>query len=279
MKSTHNFILTLLLGSLFLINESCYAQMTAELAPAYYDDYNISYFGGRDGYIDLTVTGGVPPFTCKWSNGSLDQDQYDLAAGYYRVEVWDNHGNNTSAEITLIEPGPDFNSSSPCNGTITPDWSGYTSPPYIYSCPSIRVAIGTYAISPNNMRFSVYGNSYFNGKVGIGDSYIPSAYQVAIKGKLICEEVFVKLRGQWPDYVFDRNYELMPLSELKKYIEVNNHLPGLESSAEVNQSGGFSLGETNALLLKKIEELTLYVISQDEKITLLQNQLKGDQGK
>ena len=102
--------------------------LTLDLSTSYYGDYNISYFGGNDGYIDLTVSGGLPPFTYKWSNGILDQDVSDLAAGYYKVYVWDNGGHSAEAEITLTEPGLDINSNSPCASNIIPQWSGYTSP-------------------------------------------------------------------------------------------------------------------------------------------------------
>lgn len=72
----------------------------------------------------------------------------------------------------------------------------------------------------------------------------------------------------WADYVFTENYELLPLSQVKKYIDDNGHLPNVPSEKEVTQEGT-DLAEMNRILLEKIEELTLYTIQQQEEIELL----------
>ena len=61
----------------------------------------------------------------------------------------------------------------------------------------------------------------------------------------------------------------MPLKELKKYIQENKHLPEIPTAKEIEKQGGIDVGETNQLLLKKIEELTLYVIQLQEEIEQL----------
>ncbi|MBL8009486.1 MAG: SprB repeat-containing protein, partial [Flavobacteriales bacterium] len=78
--------------------------MTIQLSPSDHNGYAISCFGGRDGHIDLTVSGGSPPYTYEWSTGASTQDVSDLAAGYYRVAVYDNNGGSAQGEITLGEP-------------------------------------------------------------------------------------------------------------------------------------------------------------------------------
>ena len=88
--------------------------LTLELSPSLYGNYNISYFGGQDGYIDLTVTGGIPPYTYKWSNQTYDEDLWGVAAGYYRVYVSDFNGNLAEAEITLDEPAESEPPPAPC---------------------------------------------------------------------------------------------------------------------------------------------------------------------
>lgn len=102
-----------------------------------------------------------------------------------------------------------------------------------------------------------------NGQVGIGISSsanLPSAdYLLAVDGKIISEEVRVELSGNWPDYVFAQDYPLLPLAELQKQIQAEGHLPGIPS-ADVVAAEGFDLGGMQTQLLKKIEELTLYVI-------------------
>ncbi|MEL6634619.1 MAG: hypothetical protein AAFQ83_24350 [Bacteroidota bacterium] len=69
----------------------------------------------------------------------------------------------------------------------------------------------------------------------------------------------------WPDYVFAEDYAMKDLSEVEAFIKENKHLPDVPSEEEVNQEG-IELVEMNATLLKKIEELTLYVIDQNKQI-------------
>jgi hypothetical protein len=83
----------------------------------------------------------------------------------------------------------------------------------------------------------------------------------------------------WPDYVFNDDYVLMELSQLKSFINENQHLPNVPSKDEVAMEG-VDLGEMTTVLLQKIEELTLYIIKQDEQIKELKNEmniLKEDQ--
>jgi hypothetical protein len=97
-----------------------------------------------------------------------------------------------------------------------------------------------------------------NGNVGIGTT-APSAYRLAVNGKAIAEEIVVKLYGNWPDYVFEPEYKLPSLFELEQYIKANKHLPEVPSAEHVKENG-LSVGEMNAILLKKVEELTLHLI-------------------
>ncbi len=118
----------------------------------------------------------------------------------------------------------------------------------------------------------------FNGKVGIGTSAFPTsvggvsipAYQLFVKGGILTEEV--RVRSGWADYVFNDDYNLIPLSELNNYISKNKHLPGVPTSNEV-ENNGLSLGEIAKIQQEKIEELTLYLIKQNEKIEELNNRL------
>jgi len=96
------------------------------------------------------------------------------------------------------------------------------------------------------------------GNVGIGTTS-PDA-KLAVKGTIHTQEVRVDLNGAVaPDYVFEKDYDLMPLDELKVYLEANKHLPEVPSAKEMD-AHGVNLKEMNLLLLKKVEELTLYLI-------------------
>ena len=78
----------------------------------------------------------------------------------------------------------------------------------------------------------------------------------------------------WPDNVFEPNYNLLPLKELEQYILKNKHLPGVPTQNEISKDG-MDVYEMNAILLKKVEELTLYVIEQQKQIDELENKIKN----
>lgn len=86
-----------------------------------------------------------------------------------------------------------------------------------------------------------------------------------MNGSAIATSMTVKLNANWPDFVFAKTYGLRPLSEVENYIKANAHLPEVPSAAQVAQEG-INLGEMDATLLKKIEELTLYLIEQNKKL-------------
>jgi hypothetical protein len=114
-----------------------------------------------------------------------------------------------------------------------------------------------------------------DGSVGIGTADT-KGYKLAVAGTVVAEAITVKLRAIWPDYVFNPDYALRPLSDLKAYIKDNHHLPEFPAAKEVGEKG-LNLGEMNKLLTKKVEELTLYLIEKDEKEKSQQiqiNQLK-----
>jgi hypothetical protein len=112
-----------------------------------------------------------------------------------------------------------------------------------------------------------------NGNVGIG-TINPQA-MLAVKGTVLALQVKVSAptSGDWPDYVFAANYKLRSLSSLGAFIKKHQHLPDVPSAKQVKK-GGLDLAETQAILLRKIEELTLYVIEQDKRIKNLESNKK-----
>ncbi len=106
---------------------------------------------------------------------------------------------------------------------------------------------------------------YYNGgDVAIGRTSVPNGYKLAIDGNVRAREIRVD-QDTWPDYVFKADYELPSLYQIQKYIQEKGHLPNIPSAAEVTHHG-IELGEMNKRLLQKIEELTLYIIQQEEAI-------------
>lgn len=116
------------------------------------------------------------------------------------------------------------------------------------------------------------GDITLNGKVGVNIENTTSNFALAVNGGIIATEMYVMEVENWPDYVFDINYKLMPLNELKRFVNQNHHLPETPSKREASENG-CNLGEMQKLLLKKIEELTLYIIQQDERISQLEKEL------
>jgi len=106
-------------------------------------------------------------------------------------------------------------------------------------------------------------DTYVNGKLGIGTTN--PDYPLTVNGSIHAKEVRVDLSVPGPDYVFANDYKLLSLEEIKNYIDENKHLPEVPSAKEMEKDG-VQLGEMNMLLLKKIEELTLYVIEQNKKM-------------
>ena len=82
----------------------------------------------------------------------------------------------------------------------------------------------------------------------------------------------------WPDYVFAEDYELPTLGEIEAYINTHKHLPEIPSAQEVEENG-LTLGEMNALLLKKIEELTLHTIEQEKALDARHEMLEKEKNR
>ncbi len=125
----------------------------------------------------------------------------------------------------------------------------------------------------NNVNIQTGGNSSVyasgNGNVGIGTTS-PSE-KLSVNGNIRTKKLIVA-QTNWPDYVFHPAYQLKPLDEVEKFVQVNRHLPGVPSQKEVDRQG-LDVGDTQALLLKKIEELTLYMIEVKKENKVLQEQI------
>ena len=108
------------------------------------------------------------------------------------------------------------------------------------------------------------------GSVGIGTTNT-DGYKLAVNGIIRAKEI--KVESDWADFVFKKDYTLPTLREVKKHIEEKGTLPGVPSESDV-KTNGVNLGEINALLLQKIEELTLYIIKLQEEVDLLKSNKK-----
>lgn len=109
-----------------------------------------------------------------------------------------------------------------------------------------------------------------SGNIGIGTQSPQS--KLAVNGIITSKKIKVT-QEEWADYVFDSSYNLTPLHQVEQFIRKNKHLPEIPSATEVKKDG-LDLGDNQAILLKKIEELTLYLIQQNKKIEAQEQELK-----
>lgn len=138
--------------------------------------------------------------------------------------------------------------------------------------------------NPNNMMFYINNNDNDgNSYIEFGDNYnyavmrIYNNANVKIDGYLFAKSLRLNT-NVWSDDVFNKNYKLMPLNELEVYIKNNKHLPGFPNQEKVKKEG-INVAEMDAMLLRKIEELTLYVIElkkENEKLQLQLNKINSN---
>lgn len=121
-----------------------------------------------------------------------------------------------------------------------------------------------------------YGNDLVidgGGNIGVGT--LTPDQKLSVNGTIHSKSVLIDLNG-WSDYVFKKDYQLRPLNEVKAYIEENQHLPEIPSELEMIKKG-LDVSEMNKLLMKKVEELTLYLIQKEEQLKKQQEQIEQQQ--
>ncbi len=117
---------------------------------------------------------------------------------------------------------------------------------------------------------NVTTNGRVDGRLVVGNPpSTPGTHSLYVNGSIVCEEAKVALQAAWPDYVFETGYTAPDPCEWEEFILKNKHLPGMPSAKQVEANGGIELGETQRLLLEKIEQLTLMVIEQQKQIDAL----------
>ena len=254
---------------------------------------NIAGVGGRRIYM-----GGVPNSTwgIAYDNGNPGYGIFYTEAATDYVSISPN-GNATNGVMNVLEGGKvGIGTNSPENSE---EWDhvlevkGTNHSKTVVSSSNVRSGLwshnsGYYGANPGgitgtttNHSFSFITNSVMrmmittDGNLAIGATCVPSGYKMAVKGKIICEELKVKLEGGncWADYVFNKEYKLMPLDQLNEYIKTNKHLPNIPSAKEVD-ADGISVSEMQVKQMEKIEELTLYLIQLKEENQALKGRIE-----
>jgi hypothetical protein len=115
------------------------------------------------------------------------------------------------------------------------------------------------------------GNLYYRNASSLALNETMNS-DLAVNGRVSAQQMLITQTGRWPDYVFSKQYKLPSLTEVEDFINQNSHLPGVPSAAEVEKKG-IDVGNNQAAMLKKIEELTLYIIDQDKTIKKQNDQI------
>lgn len=140
--------------------------------------------------------------------------------------------------------------------------------------------LGNVSYSSNDLMLDVKGKAEIHNSLQIGGGALPTGYRLAVKDGIITEKLKVAVSGtsEWSDYVFAKDYRLMPLEEVEKFVSENKHLPNVPSALEVVESG-IDVAKMDAKLLEKIEELTLYLIQLKKENDALKNEVEAIKGK
>jgi hypothetical protein len=101
-----------------------------------------------------------------------------------------------------------------------------------------------------------------NVAIGTNDA---KGYKLAVKGSALFTKVQVRALANWPDYVFNKSYRLRSLDALEAYIGKYKHLPEIISATKAGTEG-FDVATGQASILKKVEELTLYLIDENKQL-------------
>ncbi|MBI3521217.1 MAG: hypothetical protein HY062_17885 [Bacteroidetes bacterium] len=132
-----------------------------------------------------------------------------------------------------------------------------------------------FILKANNIKriiISTNGKMYFGAtKIIASHAHSNSPYQ--FDGKVACKELVVVDPVKWADFVFEKSYNLLPLNEVESFYIENKHLPSVPSEAEVKENG-INTATMDAILLQKIEELTLYIVQQKKEIDALKKEIK-----
>lgn len=246
----------------------------------------IAFKTGTDQVLRLTPTGvfADKPFYGTAVNVSSISNSGDYT-GNGNVIL---QGNNTGAFERLYIPNGFAKTKGYIVNSASTDKSDWDAPWYGIS----QGGASTVGLAAGNIAKPVVVQGFYgiafrtsNGKMtmdskgritmGLDDAKISqitaaatSDFQLYVAKGIRAEKVKVDAKANWPDYVFEPTYALRPLSEVELYINENKHLPNVPSALEI-EAKGIDMAEMDATLLRKIEELTLYIIQQQKQITAL----------
>lgn len=120
--------------------------------------------------------------------------------------------------------------------------------------------------------FVVYGNG--QTRIGVKSSTAHPNAMLTVDGKIVCKDLYVTATSDWPDFVFEKNYQLASLSDVRAYYEANKHLPNVPTACEIEEKG-INMSEMSAIQMQKIEELTIYIVQLKEELDRLKKTINN----
>lgn len=229
------------------------------------DNVFIGYYSGYS-----NTTGQESAFVGSNSGRSNTTGKYNAFFGNYS-----GFNNISGSQNVYIGHGAGYHNTSSNNNTYLGNYTGYrniTGNKNVF----LGYSAGYYETGSNKLYIDnsntstplLYGN-FASDQLGINTNSIPTGYTFAVAGKIVAEEIKVQVASAWPDYVFHPAYKLPSLKEVEKHIKTKGQLTNIPSAKEVEENG-IELGEMNAKLLQKIEELTLYILALNKRMEQLE---------
>jgi hypothetical protein len=209
-----------------------------------------------------------------------------ISAGNGSAETFVVKGDGTIKSTTLISGSSSHAVYANSSGELTISTADVLDGAWLTAGNSSTTSssfIGTTSSNNNPLIFKTHGVERMqveaDGQVRTGEA-VPATttdhadYLLSVDGKIVCKELVVLNADEWADYVFDKDYKLPRLEAVASYIYKNKHLPDIPTTKEVS-ANGLNIAAINAKLLKKIEELTLYVIDLKNEIDKIKVKTKS----
>lgn len=219
-------------------------------------------------YIEVSITANVG---YKLDLTSLSFTAMKSSTGPLTARIAHDNSGDFTTNYNDFVPGT-------TNSTVSWDFSDFSSTPggavrfRIYgwggSSTNGTLRITSFSVNGNVTASSPLSFDYLNSRVGIGTNNPTQA--LSVNGTILAKKIKVSTQAaNWPDYVFATNYNLRSLQNLETFIKQYKHLPDVPSAEEIGKDG-HDVGQMQIVLLKKIEELTLYIIELQKQISDLQ---------
>jgi|GEM_PF-2554333 len=258
------------------------------------DKLNLFFDAGNSGWKNFNIysgsgtsVGNTPKFTIIGSNGNVGigswnpaskleiQGTGDVKSHIYSISSNSSAKNWVSNTLFAYNFGIDNGGIGRIGGNMNTqnqtNLINFRTDPNNVALP--QVWIGDGAVTSTNAKLSVYcAGSNPNAFDVYNSAGTNVEFRVKNTGYVYAREVNVQLAA-FPDYVFEKDYKLLPLEQLGSYINKNHHLPNVPSAKTIKENGA-DLGELSRIQMEKIEELALYIIELEKRLANLENKVE-----